>query len=119
MEIDYPVAIDRLGRTARTGGDEHIRDLIEQFLFTNPQERINRPDFGAGLLAMVFEPNSSERAAALELRVQSGLVQWLGDLIEVRRVDVQAEEASLRVVVEYVTRRTGQPSSETFERGRA
>jgi phage baseplate assembly protein W len=119
MDIDHPFAVDHLGRTARTGGDEHVHDLIEQFLFTDPQERVNRPEFGAGLLAMVFEPNSSERAAALELRVQSGLVQWLGDVIEVRRVDVQAEEATLRVVVEYVVRRTGQQGSGTFQRSRA
>ena len=116
MDIDFPFGIDRLGRTARTGGDEHVRDLIEQFLFTDTQERVNRPDFGAGLTGIVFEPNSPERASALELRVQSGLMQWLGNVIEVRRVDVQAQDATLRVVVEYVVRRTGQPGSDTFER---
>jgi phage baseplate assembly protein W len=119
MDLDYPFAIDRRGRTARTGGDEHIRDMIEQFLFTDLQERLNRPDFGAGLLAMVFEPNSEERASAVELRIQAGLLQWLGDLIDVRRVDVEAQEATLRVVVEYVVRRTGEPGTGTFERGRA
>ena len=116
MDIDYPFGIDRLGRTARTGGDEHVRDMIEQFLFTDTAERVNRPDFGAGLTGIVFEPNSPERASALELRIQSGLVQWLGDVIDVRRVDVQAEDAVLRVVVEFLVRRTGQPGSGTFER---
>jgi phage baseplate assembly protein W len=118
MDIDFPFGIDRRGRTARTGGDEHIRDMIEQFLFTDTQERVNRPAFGAGLLGMVFEPNSEERASATEQRVLSGLLQWLGDVIDVRQVDVQAREATLRVVVEYVVRRTGQPGSGTFERGR-
>jgi len=117
MDIDFPFGIDRLGRTARTGGDEHVRDMIEQFLFTDPAERVNRPDFGAGLTGIVFEPNSPERASALEPRIQSGLIRWLGDVIDVRRVDVQAEDAILRVVVEYVVHRTGQPGTGTFERG--
>ena len=116
MDLDYPYTIDRLGRTARTGGDEHVRDLIEQFLFTDPGERVNRPDFGAGLTGAVFEPNSPERASVLELRVQAGLVQWLGDLIEVHRVDVRAEDAVLQVVVEYLVRRTGRPDTATFTR---
>jgi phage baseplate assembly protein W len=118
MEVDYPFTIDRYGRTAGTGNDDHIRDMIEQFLFTDLQERVNRPDFGAGLLAVVFEPNSPERASAVELRVQSGLLQWLGDIIDVRRVDVQAQEASLHVVVEYVVRRTGEAAIATFDRGK-
>jgi phage baseplate assembly protein W len=119
MDLDFPFRIDRRGRTARTAGDEHVRDLIEQFLFTEPQERVNRPEFGAGLGALVFEPNSEERAAALELRVQSGLLQWLGDLIDVRRVEVHAEEATLHVVVEYVVRRSSEARTGTFERSQA
>ena len=51
---------------AATSDDDHIRDLIEQVLFTSPGERVMRPDFGAGLLALVFEPNS------VELRVWCG-----------------------------------------------
>ena len=39
--------------------DDHLRDLIEQVLFTAPGERVMRPDFGSGLLALVFEPNST------------------------------------------------------------
>ena len=119
MDIDFPFVIDPRGRTGRTAGDEHIRDMIEQFLFTDVNERVNRPGFGAGLLGMVFEPNSEERASAVELRVQSGLLQWLGDVVEVRRVDVETHEASLRVVVEYVVRRTGEPGTGTFERSRS
>jgi len=48
MDIDFPFRFDARGRTAETGADDHIRDLIEEFLFTNPGERVNRPDFGSG-----------------------------------------------------------------------
>ena len=65
MNIDFPFHFDNRGRTAATDDDDHIRDMIEEFLFTNPGERVNRPDFGSGLLQMVFAPNSPELAAAL------------------------------------------------------
>jgi hypothetical protein len=117
MNIDYPFHFDGRGRTATTGDEDHIRDMIEQFLFTNPGERVNRPDFGSGLLEMVFEPNSPELAAALQHTIQAGLERWLGDLIETRSVEVTSQEATLRVVVQYLVRRTGERRSETFERG--
>ena len=58
--LDYPYHFDGSGRSAATDEADHIRDLIEQVLFTSPGERVMRPDFGAGLLALVFEPNSTD-----------------------------------------------------------
>ena len=73
IHIDYPFQINGRGRSASTGDDEHIRDLIEQVLFTAPGERVNRPDFGSGLLQLVFAPNSDELAAAVQHSVQAAL----------------------------------------------
>jgi phage baseplate assembly protein W len=119
MNIDFPFHFDRLGHSAATGDDDHVRDMIEQFLFTNPGERVNRPDFGSGLLQMVFAPNSPELAAAVQFTAQAGLQRWLGDVIEVQALDVTSEEATLRVVVQYAVRRTGEPRTQTFERSGA
>ena len=116
INIDYPFHFDSRGRTALTGEDDHIRDMIEGFLFTSPGERVNRPDFGSGLLGMVFEPNSPELAAALQHTVQAGLLRWLGDVIDVRAVEVTSRDATLRVVVKYVVRRNGEERTQTFER---
>ena len=116
MNIDFPFHFDGRGRTATTGDDDHVRDMIEQFLFTNPGERVNRPDFGSGLLHMVFAPNSPELAAALQFTIQAGLQRWLGDLIEVETLEVSSEEATLRVLLRYVVRRSGERRTETFER---
>lgn len=117
MNIGFPFHFDSRGRTAVTDDDDHIRDMIEEFLFTNPGERVNRPDFGSGLLQLVFAPNSPELAAALQFTVQAGLQQWLGDVIEVQALEVTSEEATLRVLIQYVVRRTGERRAETFERG--
>jgi hypothetical protein len=116
MNINYPFQYDGRGRTALTSIDDHIHDMIEQFLFTNPGERVNRPEFGSGLMQMVFTPNSPELAAALKQTVQAGLQRWLGDLIEVHLLDVTSLESTLRVELHYVVRRTGEEKIETFER---
>lgn len=116
MNIDFPYHFDSRGRTAITDDDGHIRDMIEQFLFTNAGERVNRPDFGSGLLQMIFAPNSPELASTLQFTVQAGLQQWLGDVIEVRELEVTSEEATIRVELKYVVRRTQEIRETTFVR---
>src|SRR5215470_14061933 len=108
MNLDYPYHIDVRGRTASADDDEHIRDMIEQVLFTSPGERVNRPTFGSGLMQLVFAPNSPELAAATQFLVQGALQQWLGDLILVDLVEVTAEDSSLRVTIQYTVRRTNE-----------
>lgn len=116
MNIDYPFHFDRQGRTALTGDEDHIRDMIEQFLFTNAGERVNRPDFGSGLLQLLFSPNSPELAAAVEFTVQGGLQRWLGDLIEVQEVAGRSLDALIEVTIRYRIRRTQQVRVHVFER---
>ena len=116
MNIDYPFHFDERGRTAVTDDDDHIRDMIEQFLLTSPGERVNRPDFGSGLLQLAFAPNSSELAEALQFTIQAGLQQWLGDLVEVKKLEVMSKDAELRIDVQYVVRRTQQTVINTFNR---
>ena len=114
MNIDFPFHFDSRGRTASTDENDHIRDMIEQFLFTNAGERVNRPDFGSGLLQMVFAPNSPELASTLQFTVQAGLQQWLGDLIEIQALEVNSEDAALRLELKYRVRRTQELRTETF-----
>ena len=121
MDLDHPLHFDPRGRTASTTGDDHLRDMIEQVIFTAPGERVNRPTFGSALLQQVFAPNSDELAATLQLLVQGALQEWLGDLIEVESVTVEAEPAEaegvLLVTVVYVVRRTAQREVARFSPG--
>lgn len=114
MNIDYPFQFDSRGRTATADDDDHIRDMIEQLLFTSPGERVNRPDFGSGLLQLVFAPNSLELAAALQFTVQAALQQWLGDLIQVQELEVASDDALLRVTLNYAVLRTGEQRTDVF-----
>jgi phage baseplate assembly protein W len=114
--IDYPFHFDNRGRSAETDEDDHVRDMIEQLLFTSPGERVNRPDFGSGLLQLVFAPNSPELAAALQFTLQAALQRWLGDVIDVGALAVSSEDATLRVDLSYTVRASGDTRSDSFTR---
>jgi Bacteriophage baseplate protein W len=115
-EVDFPFHVDGRGRTAGTDADDHLRDLIEQVLFTAPGERVMRPEFGSGLLALVFEPGGPELVAATQHLVQGALQQELGHLIAVESVEVRQDEGTLTVNVGYVALRTQERASAAFAR---
>jgi hypothetical protein len=100
-ELDFPYHFDGLGRTATTSTEDHVRDLIEQVLLTAPGERVMRPDFGSGLLALVFQPNSVTLAATTQMLVHGALQQYLSQRIAVQAVDVTNDDSALRVTVVY------------------
>jgi uncharacterized protein len=114
MNIDFPFRFDRRGSTATANDEKHVRDMIEELLFTNPGERVNRPDFGSGVMQLVFAPNSPELAAALQFTVQAALQRWLGDLIEVQKLEVTSEDSTLNITVQYAVRRTNQVTTARF-----
>ena len=117
MQVNFPYRFDARGRTAGADEADHIRDLIEQVLFTHPGERVMRPDFGSGLLQLVFAPNSEVLASTTQVLVQSSLQRWLGEWILVESVQVEAVDSTLRVTVQYVIRRTGTRVVGTFVQG--
>ena len=102
--IQYPFAIDRgLGRLAlEPVYAEHVEQMILQVLFTNPGERINRPDFGCGLRRMVFAPNSDVTASLTQVTIFEALDRWLGSLIDVQNVSVKAMGEVLEVRIAYL-----------------
>ncbi|MBI1259057.1 MAG: hypothetical protein GC204_16430 [Chloroflexi bacterium] len=115
--INHPFHFDARHRTAEVADGEYIRDLIEQVLFTSPGERVNRPDFGSGLLQLVFEPNEPELAATVQFLAQGALQRWLGDLIVLESIEVISEDATLSVSVQYIVRRTQERQFAQFQRG--
>jgi len=114
--VDFPYHVDGRGRTASANADDHLRDLIEQVLFTAPGERVMRPDFGSGLLGLVFEPGGPELVAATQHVVQGSLQQELGHLIAVESVEVTQDEGALTVEVAYVSLRTQERTAAAFSR---
>lgn len=117
MQVSFPYRIDTSGRTESASDEKHIRDLIEQVLFTAPGERVNRPTFGCGLQQLIFMPNSDALSATTEILVQDGLQEWLGTLIDVDEVDVQNDESRLTITIQYTILSTQQQQIDQFFRG--
>jgi phage baseplate assembly protein W len=116
MNIDYPFHFDSRGHSAGANNYDHIREMIEQMLFTNPGERVNRPDFGGGLQRLIFGPASPELAAALKFSIQATLQRHLGDLIELQTMEVSSQESTINILIQYVVRRTNQQQTAQFTR---
>src|SRR5215213_2652633 len=111
-DLDYPFGFGPDGRTATTSQQDHVRDMVEQVLFTAPGERVNRPDFGSGLLGLLFEPNAEALAAATRARVEGALNRWLVEEIQLDGVIVRPDDTRLEVTVQYVVRQTQERRTE-------
>ncbi|MEX0348085.1 MAG: GPW/gp25 family protein [Paracoccaceae bacterium] len=117
MQVDFPYHFDGRDRTAETTEADHIRDLIEQILFTNPGERVNRPDFGAGIAQLLFAPVSAEQAATTEFMIRGALQQYLGRRIEVQEVSAEAHDATITITIVYRILSTGAADQASFTLG--
>ena len=106
----YPLAIEgTMGRFAReTSYDAYVGQLVRQVLLISHGERINRPDFGAGLRHLVFAPNNPASASLVQTMVFQALQTWLGTLIAVEQVTVEAQAERLEILVAYTVRARGE-----------
>lgn len=109
----FPYHLDPAGRTASVTGDDYVRQLLEQLLLTSPGERVNRPDFGCGLLGVVFEP-AAALPDGLTATISASVMQWLADVLDLDAVDVALAETTLSVDIGYTVRRSGRRDSASF-----
>lgn len=115
VRIDFPFHVGAGGTTATTGPADHVRDLVEQLLFTSPGERVNRPDFGCGLLDLLFEPDGAQLAATLQVVVPAALLRWLGDVVSLVSIEAAADDGTLRIALSYVVIATNELCHELFQ----
>jgi phage baseplate assembly protein W len=116
MNVHFPLQFDHRGRTTTSVDDLHIREMIEQILFTAPGERVMRPDFGCGVMQLLFAGNSDQMAAALQINIRASLERWIGDKIQVYDLQVDNNDSTLRIALQYIVQRTGEPRQDIFER---
>lgn len=101
----FPFGVREAGRISASGGDDAIRGKIIQVLFTAPGERVNLPEFGCGIFNLVFEPNDSVLAAAMEFTIGQALTRWLREDIVVDGVNVASVEETITIEIAYTRRR--------------
>jgi uncharacterized protein len=102
------------GATARPSDRGHAVEMLLQFLFTHPQDRVNRPDFGTPLVRMVFEGNAAGLTDVIQFITRAGLQRWLGDVIEVLSLVAQPDDSMLQVSLTYRVR--GEQTPRTVQR---
>jgi len=93
-----------------------VRSQIEQVLFTSPGERVFRPDFGAGVRRLVFEPNSSALWSVTENRLVSALANVLQGEVDpsTLQAEVRGEGEKLTILVSYALARVGLREEHSF-----
>jgi uncharacterized protein len=111
VDLAFPYHLDNHGETATAERNDHIRQMLEQLLLTRPGERVNRPDFGCGLPDLLFGPSSPEAAAAARVTVAGSVQRWLGDVIELTELEIEAGDDTLTVNLTYRLLATGELSA--------
>ncbi len=101
--MKFPLEIGAAGALT-SARRQHIREQIEQVLFTNPGERWFRPEFGAGVRALVFEPNSSVLWEVTKKRLLASLREALAGEVDPKtlEVTVEGEDSKLFIVIAYM-----------------
>jgi hypothetical protein len=111
----FPLRISSEGaRTSQRSG--HVREQIEQVLFTNPRERVFRPEFGAGVRRLVFEPNASALRIITEKQLHSSLTEALSGEVDPKTLDVEVtgKDEKLFIRIAYTLAAIRQKEVHTF-----
>lgn len=99
---DLAFPLRKNGSARPADADEHLRDMMLQVLFTLPGERVELPEFGAGMQRLVFTPLSAEAAHVAQFTAQAQLQRWLGHRLQLEGVRVMAVDSRLVIEVSYV-----------------
>jgi phage baseplate assembly protein W len=73
--IAFPPRVGADGRVRWSEGETNIRESIRIILSTDPGERVQLPDFGAGLTRYLFDPNVSATHARIAQSITSALAR--------------------------------------------
>jgi phage baseplate assembly protein W len=72
----FPIDLSPAGSVNMASDAEDIRQAILIILGTSPGERVMRPDFGAGLYSLAFEPINTTTKALARHHVEQALIRW-------------------------------------------
>jgi phage baseplate assembly protein W len=96
--IGFPPRIGEDGRLAWSEGPENVRESIRIILMTEQRERLMLPEFGAGLGAFLFEPNTATTRRLIQERIQVALARW-EPRIRVESVTVDEDPANAEAAI--------------------
>lgn len=86
----------------------YIASLIRSILLTSPGERINRPDFGAGLRGSLFSALNTSTGGLAKTQVLENLTRWLGEFIQIEAIETRSENTTLFLDIQYIVLKRGE-----------
>lgn len=100
--LKFPFRVATTGPQT-SGRAAHVREQIEQVLFTSAKERVFRPEFGVGIRRLVFEPNNSALWNITHKQLVSSLAAALQGEVDSKTLDVklEAEDSKLIISISY------------------
>ncbi len=106
MEIDarglaFPLRFGPGRSLAVVDLQDDVRGMIEQILLTAPGERVNRPTFGVGIFAYVFEADSPFLANQLRIALDENVYEHLGKNVRIVALDVTSDNEQLHVDIQF------------------
>ena len=116
LKFPFSVGADGPETSSRS---EHVREQIEQVLFTDVKERVFRPEFGVGVRRLVFEPNNAALRNTTLKRLNASLAEALHGEVDPRtlEIDVSNEEEKLIIHISYILAAINKPESHSFTLG--
>ncbi len=103
----FPVAVDPTREITTAAYEDDIEQAVRIILGTEPGERVMRPDFGAGLRGLTFEPINTTTMALAQYRVQHALTLWEPRIDRLTvKVDADPPNGRLNIAVSYRVRTT-------------
>jgi phage baseplate assembly protein W len=115
--FSFPMAVAPDGRLATADSlESHLREELIQLILTNPGERLDLPDFGAGVRQLLFEGLDSHAASLAKARITQAIVRWLGHRLTLANLEVTFENSLLQVDIQYQIIATQETRSLRFQR---
>lgn len=101
--IAFPPRIDRSGRLAWSEGEANVEESLRVLLTTDPGERVNLPEYGAGLSRYLFLPNIASTHVQIRKSIEDSIRRW-EPRVQVDTVLVDADPdvpESARAVIQF------------------
>jgi phage baseplate assembly protein W len=113
--LKFPFSVGNNGPKT-SSRSEHVREQIEQVLFTSPKERVFRPEFGVGVRRLVFEPNNTALRNTTLKQLNVSLAEALYGEVDPRtlELDVSNEDEKLIIHISYVLAAINRQENHTF-----
>ncbi|GJH13042.1 GPW/gp25 family protein [Caballeronia novacaledonica] len=102
--MGFPPRVQPDGGIAWSSGEDNIRESIRIILMTEPGERLQLPQFGAGLGRFLFEPNTLTTHTLIAERITDALASWEAR-IRVESVDLAADRTDPQAAIATITYR--------------